>query len=483
MRYVALAAGFDGTLACDGRCDDRAIEALRALALTGRKLILVTARQLRDLLDVFPEASLFDYLVAENGGVVHRPAARESAILAQAPPEILIHELRRRGVEPLTIGSAVVTTERTHREIVADAIERLRLDLHLLQNDRALSILPSGVNKASGVRAVLEELGLSPHNLVAIGDDESDLDLFALAEHSVAVANASLQLKRVADRVTRAAHSQGFVEFAQELLGSDLADAPIRRRIVIGSRPGQPEVTLPPGECSILLSGPRATGKAALSNSLLSQFLGQHYQCCVIGAYPARRPQDLSALTMFGDAHDAPRLVEVFDALKDPNKSVLVNVAALSMQGRAAITEGLLGEFALFQEFTGRPHALFFDQAEALVTSACVESAQRLKGATRIFLTTEPARLPRELLQTINIVIALGDAISTLTCFRENDSAPVPLEHSVLETGQALVWWRGSGSSPARMQLDLRSAAPNIIPDERALGRPASTRSTEPLSS
>jgi hypothetical protein len=43
MRYVALAAGFDGTLARDGVCDQLCIEALRALAATGRKLILVTA--------------------------------------------------------------------------------------------------------------------------------------------------------------------------------------------------------------------------------------------------------------------------------------------------------------------------------------------------------------------------------------------------------------------------------------------------------
>ena len=89
MRYVVLAAGFDGTLARDGRCDERSVAVLRALAATGRKLILVTSRELRDLLDVFPEARLFDYLVAENGAVVHRPAARESAILAQAPPEAI----------------------------------------------------------------------------------------------------------------------------------------------------------------------------------------------------------------------------------------------------------------------------------------------------------------------------------------------------------------------------------------------------------
>jgi hydroxymethylpyrimidine pyrophosphatase-like HAD family hydrolase len=36
-------------------------------------------------------------------------------------------------------------------------------------------VLPSGVNKATGLMAALSELELSPHNVVAIGDAENDL--------------------------------------------------------------------------------------------------------------------------------------------------------------------------------------------------------------------------------------------------------------------------------------------------------------------
>src|SRR5262245_8927263 len=100
MRYVAVAAGFDGTLARDGCVDERCLEALRALSATGRKLILVTARELRGLLEIFPEARIFDYVIAENGAVMYRSATRQSEILAQAPPEILLQELRRRHVTP-----------------------------------------------------------------------------------------------------------------------------------------------------------------------------------------------------------------------------------------------------------------------------------------------------------------------------------------------------------------------------------------------
>ena len=57
MRYHVLAADYDGTLADDGRVDAPTLEALRRLADTGRKLVLVTGRQLDDLLAVFPEAA------------------------------------------------------------------------------------------------------------------------------------------------------------------------------------------------------------------------------------------------------------------------------------------------------------------------------------------------------------------------------------------------------------------------------------------
>ena len=35
-------------------------------------------------------------------------------------------------------------------------------------------VLPAGVNKATGLAAALAELGLSPHNVVGVGDAEND---------------------------------------------------------------------------------------------------------------------------------------------------------------------------------------------------------------------------------------------------------------------------------------------------------------------
>ena len=48
---------------------------LERLADSGRKLLLlVTGRKLDDLLKVLPQVELFDQVVAENGGLLYRPA-------------------------------------------------------------------------------------------------------------------------------------------------------------------------------------------------------------------------------------------------------------------------------------------------------------------------------------------------------------------------------------------------------------------------
>jgi len=57
---------------------------------SGRKLILVTGRELDDLIKVFPRIDLFDRVVAENGALLYRPATREeTASCSQAARRVL----------------------------------------------------------------------------------------------------------------------------------------------------------------------------------------------------------------------------------------------------------------------------------------------------------------------------------------------------------------------------------------------------------
>lgn len=77
MRYLALAANYDGTIATDGHAAASALEAVGNVRRSGRRAILVTGRRLDDWLTAFPQAELFDYVVAENGALAYSPQTGE----------------------------------------------------------------------------------------------------------------------------------------------------------------------------------------------------------------------------------------------------------------------------------------------------------------------------------------------------------------------------------------------------------------------
>ena len=221
MRFLALATDYDGTLASDGAVDLKTVVALRRLAATGRKLILVTGRQLNDLLRVFPEASIFDAVVAENGAVLHRPDSRDTRVLAPPPPADFVAALQRRGVDPLWQGQVVVATVQPNDRAVIEVIRELRLDLQVILNKGSVMVLPGSVDKATGLRAALDELALAPRSVVAIGDAENDQAFLAMSGYGVAVANALEPLKATATHVTRGEAGAGVREIIDWLVAED----------------------------------------------------------------------------------------------------------------------------------------------------------------------------------------------------------------------------------------------------------------------
>src|SRR5207253_6172125 len=158
MRYHALACDYDGTIAWDSSVNERTISALQDLKNSGRKLLLVTGRELDDLVKVFPRLDLFDRVVAENGALLYRPATREERKLAERPPEEFIRELIHRGAERVSVGRVIVATWRPHETTAVECIRDFGLELQVIFNKGAVMILPSGVNKATGLTAALREL-------------------------------------------------------------------------------------------------------------------------------------------------------------------------------------------------------------------------------------------------------------------------------------------------------------------------------------
>jgi HAD superfamily hydrolase (TIGR01484 family) len=224
MRYLVLAADFDGTLAQNGSIADTTWSGLQRLRESGRKLVLVTGRELDDLLNICPDISRFDAVVAENGAVLYWPEKREAEQLAEPPPAAFIEALRRRKVQHLSAGRVIVGTRQPYETDVLQVIHEMGLELQVIFNKDSVMVLPTGVNKASGLKACLGRVGFSRHNTVAVGDAENDHAMLNWCECGVAVANAVPAVRERADLVTRSPNGKGVVELIDRLLADDLAD-------------------------------------------------------------------------------------------------------------------------------------------------------------------------------------------------------------------------------------------------------------------
>lgn len=62
-----------------------------------------------------------------------------------------------------------------------------------------LEIVPPGTSKGSGVRILLDHLGATPDEVMAIGDGENDVEMLQLASLGVALSNGSEKAKAVAN--------------------------------------------------------------------------------------------------------------------------------------------------------------------------------------------------------------------------------------------------------------------------------------------
>jgi HAD superfamily hydrolase (TIGR01484 family) len=228
MRYFCLICDYDGTIAHDGYCAPSTVEALKRVRASGRRLVLATGRQLPELQATFPEYAIFDRIIAENGAILYRSASNDCKVLADPPSAELVEELRRRGVHPLSVGRCIVATWHPFESIVLGVIRELGLELQVVFNKDAVMVLPSGVNKATGLQAALNEMRLSAHNAVGVGDAENDHSFLAMCECSAAVANALPALKERADFVTSGSHGAGVEELIEKLLSEDLASLAAR---------------------------------------------------------------------------------------------------------------------------------------------------------------------------------------------------------------------------------------------------------------
>ena len=410
MFFVALATDYDGTLALHGKVDAATCAALEEVRQSGRKLILVTGRDLPDLQRVFDRLDLFDLVVAENGALLFDPARKEEVTLCDPPPPLLVARLKDSNVSPLVVGRAIIATWEPNETIVLQAIRDLGLEQHIIFNKGAVMVLPSDVNKASGLKCALERLKLSAHNVVGIGDAENDQAFLGNCGRAVAVDNALPTVKERADFVV-ADHGAGVIELARLLVDDDLAQAPrraSRKDATLGTAPDGAPVAVSPFE-TVLVAGSSGAGKSTVVTALLEQMRELGFQFCVID--PEGDYAEMRDTVVIGDGKQLPRIPEVMDLLDKPGNSVVVNLLALDPHDRPAFLAKLLPELSKLRVETGRPHWIVIDEVHHCLPAkwdpAPIALPRELPAVVAV--TVHPEQVAPDFLALVSSVVGVGD--------------------------------------------------------------------------
>jgi hydroxymethylpyrimidine pyrophosphatase-like HAD family hydrolase len=463
MRYVALASDYDGTLARHGSVSESTVEALIRFRKSGRWLLLVTGRELPDLENVFPRLDVFHRIVAENGALLYDPHTREQRLLAGRPPDSFIEALRHRRV-PMSVGQAIVATAEPHEATVLETIRDQGLELNVIFNKGAVMILPAGVNKLTGLRAALDELGLSEHNVIGVGDAENDHAFLSHCEFGAAVDNALPAVKETADFVTRANHGEGVTELINQALKDDLASlsARVRRHDLRIGRDGEENFFLPSYGTSMLIAGPSGSGKSTFTAGLLEAFQNQGYQFCLID--PEGDYQAIPGAVTIGDEKHPASEEQTIEALRKPSSHAVVNLVGIPIQDRPSFFARLLPKLEEMRARTGRPHWIVVDETHHMFPSDPGPATAELPEGMRnmLFITVHPGHVSKTTLQTANIIAAIGAApVEVLKEYAGATGAPQPPGNlGDLPSGRVLFWFRDTNT--------VRSAETVVAKTERS---------------
>ncbi|HEU4368697.1 MAG TPA: HAD-IIB family hydrolase [Methylomirabilota bacterium] len=451
MRLQALAVDYDGTLASHDRLADGAAVALERARRTGLRLILVTGRTFFELTRVCARLDLFDAVVAENGAVLHFPS--DDAICDEGPPPPLrlIAELDRRSI-PFQTGRVIVGTGHSYEAEVRAVLAAAGVDLRLVRNRAALMLLPAGVSKGSGVRRAMQRLGVSFHDVLAIGDAENDVDLFAACGYAACPGSAVAEVAAVADWVFPGDDGAAVVRAIEgPILGGALPPArTARERIELGWAGATSErVTIPARGVNVLVHGDSLSGKSWLTGGLVERLVGREYATCVIDPEGDYQGLADAAGVTWVEVDDARAWDAALATLaRDPAASLVVDLSAPSHDRKLDLIRHGLQAIARVRAQHGRPHWTILDEAHYwLHEQGVADEAAGFAHKGFCLVTYKASWLRQTILDAVDFVV--------LGC------TTAPVERAVLA---ALLERRGKGHAATTL-----TAAAELVPPEFVL--------------
>lgn len=457
MRFKVLATDYDSTLAREGHVHEQTVHALRRLLESGRKLVMVSGRELEELLSIFPEIGLFEWIVAENGALLYHPSKRQEKRLADPIPAPFLETLRQRNITPLSCGRVIVATREPNEVAVLQIIRDLGLELQVIFNKGAVMVLPTGITKATGLNAALLHMGLSRHNAVGIGDAENDHHFLHICECSAAVANALPAVKDRVDLVTSKPYGEGVVELIDRLIKNDLLDVSerlTRHHIELGDGDVGRKFTIPPYGVSMLITGATASGKSRFAAFVLQRLAEADYQYCVVdmaGEYPPTKHA-----VILGSSGLCPALDDVSQLFASPEQSGIVNLSGLPAADRPAYFESLMARLEQLRTRTGRPHWIVVDQAHEALPADRQNLPRPLNGM--VYITAHPEKMAEKVRASISLTVVVGEKTRPSILKITHTELPFAGDPDMkLPGGEAIVWPTKGEPNPTRIRFPTTS--------------------------
>jgi len=224
VKKRTFAVDIDGTITENGggRIHLDALEALRRLTNMGHNVIYVTGRSSVEgfLLSVFGGTTKI--AVGENGGCITLES--DDHILLGNLEECKkafdiiknnIDNVKEKRVFPRM---TEVVLERTFDlDLARKLLAEKNIHVELSDSQYAFHINSPGIDKGTGFAKIMERLSISADDVIAIGDSATDIPLFKVAKTSIALGNASDQVKSEATMVVSAKAGDGVLEALDKL--------------------------------------------------------------------------------------------------------------------------------------------------------------------------------------------------------------------------------------------------------------------------
>ena len=224
MNPKIFAVDIDGTITDNkgGRVDLDALAALRYLVKLGHKVIYVTGRSSIEayVLSVFGGTTRI--AVGENGGII-TSGPTEHKLIGNKQECMRAFEFLKTKIpdaieKPVFPRITEVVLERNFDVNVGKKFfAENNLDVQISDSMYAYHINSKGVNKANGFLEIMKMFSAKKEDVIALGDSETDVPLFKLAGISVALGNASDEVKSQATISVQGQEGDGVIEALEKI--------------------------------------------------------------------------------------------------------------------------------------------------------------------------------------------------------------------------------------------------------------------------